>query len=156
MAEEPIWNGTSSQAKNLGAFLLSGLVLTAILGVGLYYNQWPVFLALPLPMGYAVYRFLKVSSREYRLTSERLLITNGIFSKTTDTLELYRVKDMRMVQPFSLRIFGLENIELITSDKSTADIVLDSVPKSAGLGDLCRNHVEACRQAKGTREVELE
>jgi uncharacterized membrane protein YdbT with pleckstrin-like domain len=156
MAEETIWIGTSSQAKNLSAFVASGVVLILILVAAGYCQQWLVLLGLPLPLGYAAYRYLKVSSREYKLTSERLVISDGILSKTTDSLELYRVKDLRVVQPLSLRMFGLENIELSTSDKSTPDIVLDSVPKSAGLGDQCRTYVEACRTAKGTREVELE
>jgi len=156
MAEETIWTGTSSQAKNTGAFLASGLALILIIGASIYFKSFPILLGLPVPLCYAAIRFLKISSRQYRLTSERLLITEGILSKTTDSLELYRVKDLRMVQPFFLRLFGLETIELYTSDKSTGNIMLDAVPRSAGLGDLCRTFVEACRQSKGTREIELE
>jgi len=156
MAEETIWTGTSSQAKNLGAFFASGLALILIAGASFYFQSYPILLALPLPLCYAAFRFLKVNSRQYRLTSERLLITEGILSKATDSLELYRVKDLRIVQPFLLRLLGLENIELMTSDKTTGDIVLDAIPQSASLGDQCRNYVEACRQSKGTREIELE
>jgi len=102
------------------------------------------------------WKWLKVRAREFRLTTERLLVTDGIFSKTTDTLELYRVKDLRMTQPFLSRFFGLENIELLTSDKSTPDLVIDFIPQTVQLGDKCRNQVEGCRAAKGTREIEVE
>ena len=156
MAEETIWTGSSSQAKNIGAFVASFLLSSVIVSAAILLPNWWVLLGLILPIAYAAFKFLKVAAREYRLTSERLLITDGILSKSTDTMELYRVKDLRMTQPVSLRIFGLENIELTTSDKSNADIILDSVPKSVGLGDLCRTYVEACRTSKGTREIEVE
>jgi uncharacterized membrane protein YdbT with pleckstrin-like domain len=156
MAEETVWTGTSSQVKNLGAFTLAGFVCLAIVAGAIFLHHLWMLLALLLPLAYAGVCYLKVASREYRLTTERLLVSQGILSKTTDTLELYRVKDLRMTQSFAQRLFNLENIEMLTSDKTDADLVLDSVPKSAGLGDQCRNRVEACRAAKGTREIEVE
>ncbi len=101
-------------------------------------------------------RWLAVNARTYQLTSERLLTTDGILSKTTESLELYRVKDIRKTQPFLLRMFGLENIELNTSDATTPRVIVDYVPAAIGLSDQARNAVEACRVQKGTREVELE
>lgn len=156
MAEETIWTGTSSQLKNFGAYFASGLAAILVIGASIYFQMLLILTALPLPLCYAAYRFLKISSRQYKLTSERLLITEGILSKATDSLELYRVKDLRMMQPVLFRFFGLENVELFTSDKTNADIVLDGVPQRDGLADKCRTYIEACRQRKGTREIELE
>ncbi|HEV3147979.1 MAG TPA: PH domain-containing protein, partial [Chthoniobacterales bacterium] len=51
----------------------------------------------------------------YELTTERLKITESIFSKVTDTLELYRVKDLETRQPFLYRMFGVENVQMNTS-----------------------------------------
>ena len=135
MAEETIWTGTSSQYKNLGIYLLCILIL---------------------PIPYAFWRWLTVKSHVYRLTTERLLTTEGIFSKTTESLELYRVKDIRMNQSFVQRLFGLENIELISSDMDTPDIIVEYIPKDLLLGDKLRQAVESCRVQKRTREVELE
>jgi uncharacterized membrane protein YdbT with pleckstrin-like domain len=135
MPEETIWTGTSSQLKNWGAFLLCPLLV---------------------PIPWALWKWLENRARTFRVTSERLLTTTGVLSKSTDSIELYRVKDIRMTQPFLLRLFGLENIELTTSDVSTPEVVIDFVPQSVKLGDILRQQVEACRTAKGTREVELE
>jgi len=135
MAEETIWTGTSSQYKNLGIYLLCILIL---------------------PIPYAFWKWLTVKSHVYRLTTERLLTTEGIFSKTTESLELYRVKDIRMNQSFVQRLFGLENIELISSDMDTPDIIVEYIPKDLLLGDKLRQAVESCRVQKRTREVELE
>jgi uncharacterized membrane protein YdbT with pleckstrin-like domain len=135
MAEETLWTGTSSQYKNLGIYLLCILVI---------------------PIPWALWKWLTVKSCTYQLTTERLLTTEGVLSKTTESLELYRVKDIRMTQPFLLRLFGLENIEMTTSDKDTPDVIIDYIPKSLNLGDKLRAQIEICRVQKRTREVELE
>lgn len=139
MSEETIWIGRSSQIKNLGTYILCGL-----------------FCWLIVPLFVALWKWLGVRSREFRLTSERLLITEGIFSKTTDSLELYRVKDIRTEQPFLLRLFQLENIKLVTTDETSPVVVIDYIAREHQLSDQLRQHVEACRVAKRVREVDVE
>lgn len=158
MPEQPVWSGSPSQIKNLGVFIFCGAMALALLAVAFLFWPWPAGAAPALlPLFYAFWRWLAVRSRRFTLTTERLLTSRGVFSRVTDTLELYRVKDMRMTQPFALRIFGLENIELVTSDTtSNGGLLIDHIPARAQLGDRLREHVEACRVAKGTREVELE
>lgn len=135
MAEENIWSGTSSQLKNFWAFVLCVLVV---------------------PIPWAIYRWLLVKTTTYRLTSERLLTTRGIFSTVTDTLELYRVRDLEMTQSFWQRMFGLQDIVLLTADESTPRITLDFIPTELGLPDKIRAAVEACRLAKRVRTVDME
>ncbi len=135
MTENTVWTGTSSQLKNLGIFIFSILII---------------------PIPYAFWQWLAVKSRQYQVTTERLLITDGVLSKTTETLELYRVKDIRMSQPLLLRLFGLENIELITTELTSPVVLIDYIPKTANLGDLLRQNVEASRLQKRVREVDLE
>jgi uncharacterized membrane protein YdbT with pleckstrin-like domain len=135
MAEETVWTGTSSQFKNLGIYLLCILIV---------------------PIPYALWKWLTLKSRVYRLTTERLLTTDGVFSKDTESMELYRVKDFRVKQSFFERLFGLESIELLSTDMETPDVVIESIPASLKLSDKIREHVEACRVQKGTRDVELE
>jgi len=139
MAEEPVWRGTSSQLKNLGVFILCGLFCWLIV---------PIFIALA--------RYLQTKNKVYELTTERLKITEGVFSKVTDTLELYRVKDIEVRQPFIYRRFGLENIHVQTSDLSSPSILIDAIPAVVTLADKMRNQVEAVRQQKGVREIDVE
>ena len=139
MAEETIWRGTSSQTKNLGLFILSGLFCWLIV---------PIFIALT--------RFLQTKNKVYELTSERLKITEGIFSKATSTLELYRVKDIEVRQSFIYRLLGVENIQVNTSDVSSPVILLEAIPKTVALADKLRNQVEIIRVQKKVREIDLE
>ena len=137
--ETTIWKGTSSQLQSLGLYLLCGL-----------------FFWLVVPLGFALARFLQTKNRVYELTTERFKITEGVFSKATSTLELYRVKDIEVRQPFLYRMLGLENIHMTTSDVSTPVLLLDAIPIAAGVPDKLRNQVEAIRVQKRVREIDLE
>ena len=139
MPEQTVWRGPSSQWKNLGVFILCGLFCWLIV---------PIFIALS--------RYLQTKSKIYELTSERLKITEGIFSKVTDTLELYRVKDLETRQPFLYRMFRVENVQMNTSDTSSPFIFIEAIPSTVGLGDKIRNQVEAIRAQKGVREIDVE
>ena len=139
MAEEIVWRGASSQWKNLGLYVLSALFCWLIV---------PIFIALK--------RYLQTKNKIYELTTERLKITEGIFSKVTDTLELYRVKDIETQQPFLYRLFGVENIQMNTSDTSSPFIFIEAIPHTVGLADKIRNRVEIIRQQKGVREIDVE
>jgi len=157
MPEARIWTGSPSQVKNVIPFLFAALLAFGILFATFIVWLWPPGIGfLGVPVIYAVCRWLAVQCQQFELTSERLIATRGFLSRVTDTLELYRVKDMRIVQPFGLRLFGLENIELMTSDLTSPRIVIDHIPSSLRLPDKIREQVEACRLAKGTREVEVE
>jgi len=131
MPEQTVWRGTSSQWKNLGIFILCGLFCWLIV---------PIFIALS--------RYLQTKNKIYELTTERLKITEGIFSKVTDTLELYRVKDLETRQPFLYRMFGVENVQMNTSDTSSPFIFIEAIPSAVSL--------EAIRAQKGVREIDVE
>jgi membrane protein YdbS with pleckstrin-like domain len=166
MAEETLWGGTSSQWKNAPAFLLCFFIVIAILVISFIASQSSssqlnraapfVLVALIFPAAFALARYLRTKSKVYELTNERLKITEGVFSKVTDTLELYRVKDLETRQPFSSRLCALENVQLNTSDASTPFVLIDAVPTKLALGDKIRNAVEAVRTQKRVREIDVE
>ena len=138
-AEEIVWRGTSSQWKNFGVYLLCGLLCWLLV---------PIFFAL-------VY-YLKTRCKVFELTTQRFKITSGIFTKVTETLELYRVKDIETRQPFLSRLVGIENVQMTTSDASSPIVLVDAVPSSVGFADKLRHQVEIIRQQKRVREIDIE
>jgi uncharacterized membrane protein YdbT with pleckstrin-like domain len=101
-------------------------------------------------------RYLQTKCKRYELTSERFKITEGVFSKVTDAMELYRVKDIETRQPFVYRLFRIENVQLNTSDASSPFIVIRAIAHRVALADKIRNQVEVIRQQKGVREIDVE
>jgi uncharacterized membrane protein YdbT with pleckstrin-like domain len=139
LPEEIVWRGTSSQWKNFGVYLLCGLLCWLIV---------PIFFALA--------RYLQTKRKIFELTTQRFKITSGVFSKMTETLELYRVKDIETRQPFLSRLVGVENVQMNTSDTSSPIVLIEAVPSNVGLADKLRNQVELIRQQKRVREIDIE
>ena len=139
VAEEIVWRGTSSQWKNFWVYLLCGLFCWLIV---------PVFFALAY--------YLKTRCKVFELTTQRLKITSGVFTKVTETLELYRVKDIETRQPFFSQLVGIENVQMNTSDASSPLVLIEAVPSSVGFADKLRNQVEIIRQQKRVREIDIE
>ena len=158
MPEETIWNGTASHWKNFNSYALTvvGIVGATTLhlwprtAVGLWVFIIPAALAV-----WAFWNWLIIRTTRYNLSTERLVTTHGVLTKVTDTLELYRVRDMQTVQPVLLRIVGLQNIHVFTNDSSTSELLLDFIPTSLTLGDKLRKSVEACRESKRVRTMDV-
>jgi membrane protein YdbS with pleckstrin-like domain len=138
-AEAIVWRGTSSQWKNFGVYLLCGL-----------------FCWLIVPICFALAYYLKTRCKVFELTTQRFKITSGVFTKTTETLELYRVKDIETRQPFFSRLVGVENVQMTTSDASSPLVLIEAVPSSVGFADKLRHQVEIIRQQKRVREIDIE
>lgn len=139
VTEEVVWEGTPSQVINLGTYVLCTLLCVLIV---------PIFIAL---WKYAVTR-----TTRYTLTTQRLSFRRGVFSKETDVMELYRIKDMRVIEPFFLRMFGKGDIVMDTSDRSHPEFTLRAVPDPDKLRDTIRRYVEMRRDEKRVREVDFE
>jgi hypothetical protein len=69
---------------------------------------------------------------------------------------LYRVQDIEIRQPFFSRLFGIENVQMTTSDASSPVVVVDAVPSSVGFADKYANRVEVIRQQKRVREIDVD
>jgi uncharacterized membrane protein YdbT with pleckstrin-like domain len=137
--ERVLWSGHPSHAKDLGYHLVC-LALSPLVV--------PLFLSLA--------RYLETRFTRFEISSERIRITTGVFSRRTEELELYRVKDTSLAEPFLLRVlFKLGHLVLRTSDSSHAVLVIPAVPNVQGLREEIRGCVEKIRQAKGVREVDF-
>jgi len=139
MEESTVWKGCSSQALNLGAYILCGLTCWLIV---------PIFIA--------IWKWIELRAWQYEITTERIHVTRGVFSKQIDDMELYRVKDITVLEPFLLRLFSAGDIVLQTSDRSSPSMILRGVPNPKELRDLIRKHVEACRDKKRVSEVDVD
>ncbi len=137
--EKPLWNGTPSQVINLPWFILWGLLFWLVV---------PIFIIL--------WKWLVVKNEKYELTTERLKTRHGVLNKNVYELELYRVRDYKLERPILLRLFGLGNITLTTSDKSHLVVIIKAIPHGELLLEQIRDLVEACRVKKRVREVDFE
>lgn len=138
MKEKLVWEGAPSQVANLGTF-----VLCLLFG-------W-----LVVPLLYALWRFLEIRCTRYELTTERLRVSYGVFTRRVEELELYRVKDTALVEPFLMRLFGLGCVEITSSDPTTPRFLLTAIPGAETCRELIRTYVEVRRNRKRIHEVDM-
>ena len=129
-----IWQASEGQVVNAWVFVFAVL-----------------FCWLLLPVGWALYRYLKTANHVYTLTDQRLLEQSGIFVKHLETLELYRVMDLSVSGTLLQTMFGRGRITLYSTDASTPTQLINAVPDAVGVSNLIRDAVELCRTAKGVR-----
>lgn len=153
--EQTVLSASSSQILNFWAFMLLGACQLA--GVYLMFFRWELALAWMVAVALVMlWKYLGVRCQHYELTTERLKTETGIFSKTTQELELYRVKDILFEQPFFLRLFGLGHVVLMTSDVSTPTLTLRAIPDADNWREKLRHCTEQRREQKRTRLTEVE
>jgi membrane protein YdbS with pleckstrin-like domain len=153
--ETPLWKGSSSQWLNLGHYAVGGVVMAGI-GVAGIFSVGLAWVALVLPIGYLLWRYLLVRTRVFELTSERIRVTSGVINQHIDEIELYRVKDTQMYRKWWMRLTGLASVQLDTSDRSTPVLIIPAVSKGMQLRELIRKQVEIIRDRKRVREIDFD
>lgn len=136
MTEETIvWTGHPSQWQNIG---------------------WFIACLLLVPIPFALWKWLETRNTIYSLSDQRLKFTRGVLTKTTEDLELYRVRDTKFEQGFFERMVGLGHVQLFTTDESSPGIVLPYIHDAEAVREKIRGLVEARRDAKRVRFLETE
>lgn len=158
LEETSVWRGTPSQWTNFGTYLFCLILAGGV--VAAYYLVVPreplILVGLVLPALWALARWIATRTQRYEITSERVKITMGLLSRHSSELELYRVRDYSIVEPFWLRLVGCGNIVLQTSDRTNPQIILRAVPHAPSLKDQIRIHTERMRQRRGVRDIEID
>jgi uncharacterized membrane protein YdbT with pleckstrin-like domain len=136
MSDERIeWTGHPSQWQNLGWFLACVLLV---------------------PIPFALWKWLETRTTVYTLSDQRLKFTRGVLTKTTEDLELYRVRDTKFEQGVFERMLGLGRIVLFTTDETSPSIVLPYIADAESVREKIRGLVEARRDAKRVRYLDTE
>ncbi|MFK7851700.1 MAG: PH domain-containing protein [Akkermansiaceae bacterium] len=153
-SESTQWKGSPSQWLNIGHFGLAILATIAFVIGGFFFP--PLFIGLLFPAGYALWRYLTVRCQIFELTTERLRITTGVINQNIDEIELYRVKDFVIERKWWMRIVGLGNIHLQTSDRSLPIVDIPAIDDCIELRETLRKLVEAMRDKKRVREMDFD
>jgi uncharacterized membrane protein YdbT with pleckstrin-like domain len=138
--EETIWKGTPSPTLLMGQ--IAGIVLTLIVlpllarffasgmpdPAGLISVTWLITAALVVVQAIALLvAWIRLRSTQYTVTNQRVLIEQGVFSKSVDEIDLRYLDDSQFTQGLLDRILGIGHVTLISSDKTSPRYILRSV-----------------------------
>ena len=93
----------------------------------------------------------------YELTEDRLILRKGIFVKSVDEIELYRVKDVRMDFTLINQWAGIGTISIDSSDETTRGgaLVMPHIERAAERREELRRLVDTARQKRRVRELDV-
>ncbi len=93
----------------------------------------------------------------YKITTERIVIEHGLFSKRMEQLDLYRIVDYVVERPFGQRVMGTGNLVLKAMDKTTPDVRIEGIKTDVvSLYEKLRYATEQEKRRRSVRVVDIE
>jgi len=83
--------------------------------------QWLPTAAAALLLLWPIRRHIRRQATKVTLMGDKLRYESGLFSKTTRTIQLSKVQDVRVEQSFGQRIMSVGNISIETSGESSRE-----------------------------------
>lgn len=103
----------------------------------------------------AIVKILDVYFWRYEFRERTIIERRGILSVTRKEVHFYRIKSIRIDEPLWMRIFGLANVSIITSDPYHPELVLYAVPNGINLREYIRVTTDQWRKIEGVKEFDL-
>lgn len=93
----------------------------------------------------------------YEVTGDRMILHKGIFVKSIDEIELYRIKDVRIDFSLINQWADIGTITITSSDETTkaGPLVIRDVDQARARREKLRELVNAARRERGVREIDM-
>lgn len=144
--EKTIHQTSPSQILNLKYFLICVVLAAGIITLSVILGNPIALVLLVLPLVYGWWKWMLVKSTRLTLTDQRLIVSQGVFNKSTNETELYRVRDTSIEEPFFYRMFGVGNILVYSTDEAEGKLQFNAFHKPHWIKDQIRNYAEICRR----------
>jgi uncharacterized membrane protein YdbT with pleckstrin-like domain len=97
------------------------------------------YVAVVLTLGIALLVYwLRSMSTSFTITSQRVQVERGLFSKAKDNLELFRVDHFDILKPLGMRLLGQCQIHMHSSDQGLSSVFLYGIPGLEAMADTLR------------------
>jgi membrane protein YdbS with pleckstrin-like domain len=93
--------------------------------------------------------------RRYSITTQRIETRQGVFSVRRDFLEIFRIEDLEVDEPFFLRMRGAGHLRIWSMDESGPQLVLEAIPDVQNVYETVRKLTRDERGRNQVRVVEL-
>jgi membrane protein YdbS with pleckstrin-like domain/DNA-directed RNA polymerase subunit RPC12/RpoP len=145
----------------LGRLFLALLIAAGAVALSVVVNASPAVERALIIAGLAVALILfltvlyKKYSVLYRLSTQRLFLIRGLVSRKIEELELFRVRDIQVVQSFWQRILGFGRMTVFSTDASAPKFELLGVARPLQVKDAIRVHFRTARLRERVRPTEF-
>ena len=112
--------------------------------------QWAIVailvLALVPPVIDLLTAIARIKSTHYKVTTQRILLERGIFSKSLEEIDTRSVDDTEFHQTFLERLFGIGEVWIVSTDKVAPKEVLHGIRDPRKTRELIRTTVYQASQ----------
>jgi uncharacterized membrane protein YdbT with pleckstrin-like domain len=156
---ELLYQGTRRHTAAFGGYLKWLLVSAAggglayALGMIDFFATWPLWVLGLVGIPGLVWNYLVQITTKYKISLRRVEYEHGVLSKHVDSLELWRVLDVRYNQNLIDRMLGNAKITLIGTDQTDPELVMYGLPNHRQLFEKLRDAVQEARHT--SRPMEL-
>ena len=98
---------------------------------------------------------LPLSFTRYRLSEDRLFVSEGFLNIRDDEILLYRVRDIDTRRSLWQRLFGVGTVTVISSDKTMPNLVLKNIKDPIFVKELIHSQVEEAKIKRRVRFGEI-
>lgn len=94
--------------------------------------------AVLLVVFWLVYKVLKLKMTYYEVMPERIEYNRGVFDRSVDNLDMFRVIDLKLRRSLLDCVFGIGEVTLTTTDKSDPTFKFEKMRQSRKLYDVIK------------------
>jgi|SRR5699024_10122588 len=132
--ENIIWEGKASWKSAIGVL---DIILTLITG-----GLWIIVPAI---------KIFKLNKLKYKVTTQRIIIKEGLASTSSTEIELYRVKDLSVTQTFMQKILNIGDITIQSAGIQNTNLKMKAIPNAYELREQIRASVHTTRKDNNIR-----
>jgi membrane protein YdbS with pleckstrin-like domain len=99
-----------------------------------------------------IWKSLVLYFTKWSYTADTIMERVGVFNVTTDEIQFFRIKDLRLYQPLLYRIVGISRLILITSDKFKPIIVINGITDGKRKRDMLKALAISSRREMGVKD----
>ena len=136
-----------------GFMFLVSLVLFLVAGHDAITFKMPFLVLGTVTMLMTLYGCLYLSKLQYVISAEQLIIQQGVFHRTSDYIELYRIVDFSEQRDILEQFFGLKTISIYSGDRTNPKLDIFGVQEKVDVVGIIRERVEYNKQIKGVYEI---
>ncbi len=100
-----------------------------------------------------LYGCLYLCKLRFIVSSEQLIIQHGIFHRTSDYIELYRIVDFSESRDILEQLFGLKTVSIYSGDRTNPKLDIYGVKEKLDVVAIIRERVEYNKRRKGIYEI---
>ena len=136
-----------SQLINILWVFIGGFALSVSLSTEMYW----ILLVVLIP----IYKILDYACWTYDIYDDRIIESRGVFSVTTREIYFHRIKSVMMDRPFWMRILGVGNIMVRSSDQFTSYFMIYGIDDVEIFEEDFQDVIKDCRKENGIKEYEI-